>query len=297
MSAVAVIPQFRNLDHYITMIKTFPMLTREEEYRYAMSFREKRDSESARRLISSHLILVVKIARKFSKRFKGSMEELVSEGNLGLVTALNTFNPDRGFRFSTYAMTVVDHAIREFMVRAWSMVRMSNTHSNRKLFFRLHAEKAKLGITGNDHISPENLAKLAITFDLPERDIILMHERFLQGTVGSLNLPVSDLFDGSMERIDLVEDESDSPEEIAVHNLTLETRRIALQTALTKLSPRERIIFEQRYLKDDAVEYRDIGKEMGISGERVRQLCVRAYKKVQADIIAYMSINDRKLLT
>jgi len=266
-----------NLSRYLQEIRKFPMLGPEEEYVLAKRFREQQDRDAANRLVTSHLRLVAKIAMGY-RGYGLPMGELISEGNVGIMQAVKRFDPDRGFRLATYAMWWIRAAIQEYILHSWSLVKMGTTAAQKKLFFNLRKLKGQMQAIEEGDLSPENVTKIAQELDVTESDVVSMNRR-LSSPDHSLNAPVR--ADGEGEWQDWLVDERDDQEtELAEHE-EMGRRRKLLSQALKSLNERERHILTQRRLQDDPVTLEDLSQQYGISRERVRQIEVRAFEKLQ----------------
>jgi RNA polymerase sigma-32 factor len=266
-----------NLSRYLQEIRRFPMLEANEEYMLAKRWREHNDVEAAHRLVTSHLRLVAKIAMGY-RGYGLPLAELISEGNVGLMQAVKRFEPDRGFRMATYAMWWIRAAIQEYILHSWSLVKMGTTAAQKKLFFNLRRLKGQLAAIEEGDLSPENVKKIATDLDVPEQDVIQMNRR-LASPDHSLNAPVRE--DGDGEWQDWLVDEEDNQEVKLAEAQEMGNRRRLLDAALKALNPRERKILVERRLKDSPTTLEDLSQEYGISRERVRQIEVRAFEKLQ----------------
>ncbi len=284
MASVALpfVPVEGGLAAYFREIWRFPILEAEEEFMLAKRWHDHGDVKAAHKLVTSHLRLVAKIAMSF-RGYGLPVADLVSEGNIGLMKAVKKFEPDRGFRLSTYAMWWIRAAITEHILRSWSLVKMGTVAAHKKLFFSLRKLKNRLNIVDSGELNPEQAAQLAAKLDVSEREIIDMNRRMSSRDV-SLNAPVAD--DDAMEFQDTLVDDSPNPEALTAERQEREYRMGLLNAALTTLSERERHIFVERRLKDDPVTLEELGNEYGISRERVRQLEVRAFEKVKRATVA-----------
>jgi RNA polymerase sigma-32 factor len=283
--AIATLPSLygdSGLSRYLNEIKAFPILTKDEEFMLAERYTKHDDSEAAHKLVTSHLRLVAKIAMQY-RGYGLPVADLISEGNIGLMRAVKKFEPERGFRLSTYAMWWIKASVTEYVLKTWSMVKMGTMAAQKKLFFSLRKAKRRLEIIDNNEINPEQAKLLAQQFNLPEKDIIHMNGRMTIRDQ-SLNAPVSREEEGSMEVQDTLADSGPSPEVIVANREETEIRSDFLKAALDELPERERDIFIERRLKDDPITLEKIGKGYGISRERVRQLENRAFEKVQKSI-------------
>jgi RNA polymerase sigma-32 factor len=264
----------------ITATRRSPMLEPQEEYVLAKRWRAHADGNAAQRLVTSHLRLVAKVARGH-RGYGLPFTDLLSEGAVGLMQAVNRFDPDRGVRLSTYAVWWIKASIQEYILRSWSLVRMGTTATEKKLFFNLGRAKRKISALGEGDMPTDQVEHIAKRLGVPERDVIDMNRR-LAGDA-SLNAPVRD--DGAgAEWQDLLVDHGPSPEQMMVENEERNSRRKALGEALTVLNNRERRIFEARRLTDEPATLRQLAGELGVSPERVRQIEVCAFKKVQAGV-------------
>jgi RNA polymerase sigma-32 factor len=266
-----------NLSRYLQEIRKFPMLGPEEEYVLAKSFREANDLEAANKLVTSHLRLVAKIAMGY-RGYGLPMGELISEGNVGMMQAVKRFDPDRGFRLATYAMWWIRAAIQEYILHSWSLVKMGTTAAQKKLFFNLRKLKGQMQAIEEGDLSPENVRKIAEELDVTEADVVSMNRR-LSSPDHSLNAPVRT--DGEGEWQDWLVDDSDDQETELAAREEMGRRRKLLSQALKGLNDRERHILTQRRLKDNPVTLEDLSQQYGISRERVRQIEVRAFEKLQ----------------
>jgi RNA polymerase sigma-32 factor len=280
--AVATLPSLygdSGLSRYLNEIKVFPILTASEEFMLADRYIKYDDSEAAHKLVTSHLRLVAKIAMQY--RWYGlPVADLISEGNIGLMKAVKKFEPERGFRLSTYAMWWIKASVTEYVLKTWSLVKMGTMAAQKKLFFSLRKAKRRLEIIDSSDINPEQAKLLAQQFRLSEKDIVHMNSRMTIRDQ-SLNAPVSWSEDGSIEVQDTLVDSGPLPEAIVADREEAEIRSGFLKAALDDLPERERDIFIERRLKDNPVTLEKIGKGYGISRERVRQLENRAFEKVQ----------------
>jgi len=264
------------LAHYLAEIRRFPMLEPQQEYMLAKRWREHEDPKAAQELITSHLRLVAKIAMGY-RGYGLPIGEIISEGNVGLMQAVKRFEPDRGFRLATYAMWWIRASIQEYILRSWSLVKMGTTASQKKLFFNLRKAKSRISAYEEGDLKPENVEKIATRLGVSKQDVIDMNRRM--GGDASLNAPLRE--EGEGEWQDWLVDDSTSQEANLVQQEESDNRLGALRAALSVLNERERRIFEARRLVDDPVTLEDLSEEFGISRERVRQIEVRAFEKVQ----------------
>jgi RNA polymerase sigma-32 factor len=265
------------LSRYLEEIRRFPMLEPQEEFMLAKSWREHGDRDAAHKLVTSHLRLVAKIAMGY-RGYGLPISEIVSEGNVGLMQAVKRFEPDKGFRLATYAMWWIKAAIQEYILRSWSLVKMGTTANQKKLFFNLRKAKSKINALGEGDLKPDQVAQIAKRLGVTEKDVVDMNRRL--GGDSSLNASIRDDGD-SGEWQDWLADDSAGQEEVLAESEELDNRRSALDHALTVLNDRERRIFEARRLSDDPVTLEELAEEFGVSRERVRQIEVRAFEKVQ----------------
>jgi len=270
------------LSRYLNEIKRFPILSADEELLLAKNYLEKGKSEAAHKLVTSHLRLVAKIAMQY-RGYGLPVADLISEGNLGLMKAVKKFDTQRGCRLSTYAMWWIKASVTEYILRSWSLVKMGTMSAQKKLFFSLRKAKRKLNIIDAQTIDPEKTAKLAEQFSISEADITHLDRRITARDL-SLNAPVSNSEEDSMEFIDILEDDTPSPEVLVARTQETKFRQKYLKDAMLQLSERERHIFTERRLKEDPITLEKLGEHYGISRERVRQLENRAYTKVQTII-------------
>lgn len=269
-----------NLQRYLQEIRKFPMLQPEEEYMLAKAWREHDDSEAASRMVTSHLRLVAKIAMGY-RGYGLPVAELISEGNVGMMQAVKRFDPERGFRLATYAMWWIRASIQEYILHSWSLVKMGTTAAQKKLFFNLRRLKGQLREIDDGDMPPESVEKIATTLGVSEKDVVSMNRR-LSGGDHSLNAPLRK--DGDAEWMDWLEDESDNQETVVAEADELGKRRALLTDAMSTLNERERHILTERRLKDDPVTLEDLSKVYDISRERVRQIEVRAFEKLQKNM-------------
>ncbi len=286
MTANVVSARFQDdLTRFLDQARQQPLLSPERELELALRWRDDRDPAAARELVGSHLRLVIKIARGFGG-YGFPLAELVAEGNVGLVQALNKFNPDRGFRFATYAMWWIRAAIQEHILHNWSMVKLGTTAGQKKLFFNLRRIKSKLGETGSGDLPPEAVATIARDLGVGEGEVIDMNRRLSSGDA-SLNVRMDE--DGDREWGDMLVDEDQDQESEVAERSELAFRRDLLADAMGVLTPRERHIFVERRLKDEPTTLEDLSQVHGVSRERIRQIEVRAFERVQKATLAASS--------
>jgi len=276
-AALPVLSAESGLSHYLQEIRRFPMLEPNEEYMLAKSWREHGDRDAAHKLVTSHLRLVAKIAMGY-RGYGLPISEVISEGNVGLMQAVKRFEPDKGFRLATYAMWWVKASIQEYILRSWSLVKMGTTANQKKLFFNLRKAKSKISALEDGDLRPDQVKLIAKRLGVGEQDVVDMNRRL--GGDMSLNAPIRN--DGEAgEWQDWLVDDRDDQETILSEHEEADNRRTALHEALNVLNDRERRIFEARRLADEPVTLEDLAAEFGVSRERVRQIEVRAFEKVQ----------------
>ncbi|MCD0423477.1 MAG: RNA polymerase sigma factor RpoH [Rhodopseudomonas sp.] len=268
------------LARYLAEIRKFPMLEPEQEYMLAKRWREHGDRDAAHQLVTSHLRLVAKIAMGY-RGYGLPISEVVSEGNVGLMQAVKRFEPEKGFRLATYAMWWIKASIQEYILRSWSLVKMGTTANQKKLFFNLRKAKSKISALDEGDLHPDQVKLIASRLGVTEQDVVDMNRRL--GGDASLNAPIRD--DGEPgEWQDWLVDQSPSQEAVMAEHEELDQRRAALNGAIQVLNPRERRIFEARRLADEPMTLEDLAAEFGVSRERVRQIEVRAFEKVQSAV-------------
>jgi RNA polymerase sigma-32 factor len=271
-----------NLARYLQEIRKFPILAPEEEYMLAKRWREHGDPEAAHKLVTSHLRLVAKIAMGY-RGYGLPLSELISEGNVGMMQAVKRFDPERGFRLATYAMWWIRAAMQEYILHSWSLVKMGTTAAQKKLFFNLRKLKGQLQAIEEGDLSPENVQKIARELDVAEADVVSMNRR-LASPDHSLNAPLRGDGEGEGEWQDWLVDETDNQETTLSDRQELGLRRDLLQAAMRHLSERERDILAERRLRDEPTTLEELSQRYGISRERVRQIEVRAFDKLQRAI-------------
>ena len=266
-----------NLARYLQEIRKFPMLEQEEEYMLAKRWREHDDIEAAHKLVTSHLRLVAKIAMGY-RGYGLPVGELISEGNLGMMQAVKRFDPERGFRLATYAMWWIRAAIQEYILHSWSLVKMGTTAAQKKLFFNLRKIKGQMQAIEEGDLPPETVTEIARRLSVTEDDVVSMNRR-LSAPDHSLNAPLRDDSDGEWQ--DWLVDDSESQEHMLAEKEELTNRRQLLADAMKSLNERERHILTERRLKDGPTTLEQLSQVYGISRERVRQIEVRAFEKLQ----------------
>ena len=270
------------LRRYLQDITKFPVLEPKEEYELSKRWRDHGDMAAAHRLVTSHLRLVAKIAFRY-RGYGLPMGELISEGNIGMMQAVKRFEPDKGFRLSTYAMWWIRAAIQEYILRSWSMVKIGSSAAQKRLFFNLRKIKSKIGAIGERGLTNEQVGDIAQILDVSRDDVIDMDQR-MSGSDVYLNSTISS--DGDCEKMDLLVEPSESHEAILVKREEQQERKLLLANALEKLNERERDIISRRRLKDEPDTLEDLSQIYNISRERVRQIEVRAMEKLQKEMVS-----------
>jgi RNA polymerase sigma-32 factor len=277
VSAILNVTPERSLSRYLQEIQKFGMLTPQEELSLAHRWRDAQDIDAAHRLVTSHLRLVAKIAMGY-RGYGLPVSELISEGNAGMLQAVKRFDPERGFRLATYAMWWIRAAIQEYVLHSWSLVKMGTTSAQKKLFFNLRRLKGQMRAIDGGDLQPEQVTKIAHMLDVPENDVVSMNRR-LATPDHSLNAPLS--LDGEGEWQDWLVDDSESQETSIADQEELSGRKTLLAGALKVLNERERHIIDERRLKDNPTTLEELSQHYRISRERVRQIEVRAFEKLQ----------------
>jgi RNA polymerase sigma-32 factor len=277
-NALAVISPDGGLSRYLTEIRKFPMLAKDQEFMLAKAWREHEDSEAAHQLVTSHLRLVAKIAMGY-RGYGLPIGEVISEGNVGLMQAVKKFEPDRGFRLATYAMWWIRASIQEYILRSWSLVKMGTTAAQKKLFFNLRKAKSAISAIEDGDLHPDQVTTIATKLGVTNADVISMNRR-LSGPDSSLNAPLR--ADGESEWQDwLADDNAVSAETVVADSEEYSQRMGLLGDAMKDLTDRERHILTERRLRDDPTTLEDLAGQYGVSRERVRQIEVRAFEKLQ----------------
>lgn len=266
------------LSRYLEEIRRFPMLQPQEEYMLAKRYQEHDDTNAAHKLVTSHLRLVAKIAMGY-RGYGLPIGEVISEGNVGLMQAVKKFEPERGFRLATYAMWWIKASIQEYILRSWSLVKMGTTANQKRLFFNLRKVKGKIQALDDGDLKPEQITEIATRLNVSEEEVVSMNRR-LSGDA-SLNAPIRATEGESGEWQDWLVDDSDSQEQMLIEQDELDNRRKMLANAMSVLNDRERRIFEARRLAEEPLTLEELSGEFDISRERVRQIEVRAFEKVQ----------------
>jgi len=277
-SALSVMSPDGGLSRYLSEIRKFPMLAKDEEFMLAKAWQEHEDPQAAHRLVTSHLRLVAKIAMGY-RGYGLPIGEVISEGNVGLMQAVKKFDPDRGFRLATYAMWWIRASIQEYILRSWSLVKMGTTAAQKKLFFNLRKAKSEISALQEGDLRPEQVSSIATKLGVLDEEVISMNRR-LSGGDASLNSPMR--ADSESEWQDwLVDDTTPSQETVVADTQEKSLRMGLLEEAMTELTDRERHILTERRLKDDPTTLEELASQYGVSRERVRQIEVRAFDKLQ----------------
>ncbi|TPW32716.1 RNA polymerase sigma factor RpoH [Pararhizobium mangrovi] len=266
------------LNRYLEEVRRFPMLEPQQEYMLAKRYLEHEDRNAAHQLVTSHLRLVAKIAMGY-RGYGLPIGEVISEGNVGLMQAVKKFDPERGFRLATYAMWWIKASIQEYILRSWSLVKMGTTANQKRLFFNLRKLKGRIQALEEGDLKPEQIKEIATTLNVSEEEVVSMNRR-LSGDA-SLNAPIKASEGDSGQWQDWLVDEGESQEDMLAKQDELDSRRAMLKHAMAVLNDRERRIFEARRLSEDPITLEDLSGEFDISRERVRQIEVRAFEKVQ----------------
>ena len=273
------------LSRYLTEIRKFPLLSAEDEYMFAKRWKEHEDPEAARRLVTSHLRLVAKIAMGY-RGYGLPVSEIVSEGNVGLMQAVKRFEPDKGFRLATYAMWWIRASIQEYVLRSWSMVKLGTTAAQKKLFFNLRKAKSNIGAIEEGDLTPEHVATLSDRLGVTPTEVTEMNRR-LSGPDSSLNAPLRS--ESESEWQDWLADDTADQETRLAEREEMDDRHTLLVNAMKDLTERERDIIQARRLQDEPVTLEDLSQKYGVSRERVRQIEVRAFEKLQRGMQAAMN--------
>jgi RNA polymerase sigma-32 factor len=281
MTKNALIPALTpdgNLSKYLSRIRSFPMLDKDEEYMLAKSWSERDDVEAAHKLVTSHLRLVAKIAMGY-RGYGLPLSDLISEGNIGMMHAVKKFDPDRGFRLATYAMWWIKASIQEYILRSWSLVKIGTTAAQKKLFFNLRRLKGKIDAIDGGDLKPEQVTYIADTLEVAETEVISMNQR-MSGGDKSLNTPMASDIDGGGEWQDWIEDDRENQEVEFAEREEFEAQYSVMREALESLNPREQRIIHARRLTEPALTLEELSEEFNVSRERVRQIEVRAFEKL-----------------
>lgn len=273
----------QGLNSYLQEIRKFPMLEKQQEFMLAKRWAEDEDMDAAEQMVTSHLRLVAKIAMGY-RGYGLPIGEVISEGNVGLMQAVKKFDPDRGFRLSTYAMWWIRAAIQEYVLRSWSLVKMGTTAAQKKLFFNLRRMKGEMKAIEDGDLKPEHLSKIATTLNVKESEVISMNRRMLGGGDASLNVQIG-AEDGSTQWQDWLEDDTESQESTLADTQEHDARMDLLTDAMGDLNDRERDIFMKRRLSEAPLTLEQLAKVYGVSRERIRQIEARAFEKIQKAMV------------
>jgi RNA polymerase sigma-32 factor len=282
-----------SLNRYLSEIKKFPILAPEEEFMLAKRWREHQDTEAAHRLVTSHLRLVAKIAMGY-RGYGLPVSELISEGNIGLMQGVKKFEPDKGFRLATYAMWWIRASIQEFILRSWSLVKIGTTAAQKKLFFNLRRIKGQINALEEGDLKPEDVKQIATDLNVTEEEVVSMNRRMAMGGDASLNAPLRSDAEGEGQWQDWLTDEGPIQDEIVAEREEADIRSTLLAEAMDVLNDRERHILSERRLAEEPKTLEELSQEYDISRERVRQIEVRAFEKLQKAIKTIAS--ERRLL-
>lgn len=274
--AIALSPE-QGLSRYLSEIRKFPMLAKDEEFMLARRWLEHEDSEAAEKMVTSHLRLVAKIAMGY-RGYGLPMAEVISEGNVGLMQSVKKFDPDKGFRLATYAMWWIRASIQEYILRSWSLVKLGTTAAQKKLFFNLRRMKGEIKALDSGQLRPEQITEIATKLNVSEKDVISMNGR-MSGSDASLNAPMG--AEGDMEWMDWLEDDEPNQAEEFAQNQEFDARMELLQNAMADLSEREQHIITERRLTDEPKTLEQLSEVYNVSRERIRQIEVRAFEKLQ----------------
>ncbi len=270
----------QSLNRYLAEIKKFPILTPEQEYMLAKRYAEHEDPEAAAQLVTSHLRLVAKIAMGY-RGYGLPVSDLISEGNVGLMQGVKKFEPDRGFRLATYAMWWIKASIQEFILRSWSLVKMGTTAAQKKLFFNLRRMKKELEAYEDSDLHPDDVTKIATDLGVPEQEVINMNRRMMMGGDGSLNVTMRGAEEGSGEWQDWLMDDRPLQDETTAEVEEATMRHEMLVEAMDSLNEREKHILTERRLTDNPQTLEELSQQYDVSRERIRQIEVRAFEKLQ----------------
>jgi RNA polymerase sigma-32 factor len=270
----------QSLNRYLAEIKKFPVLTAEQEYMLAKRYAEHEDPEAAAQLVTSHLRLVAKIAMGY-RGYGLPLADLISEGNVGLMQGVKKFEPDRGFRLATYAMWWIKASMQEFILRSWSLVKMGTTAAQKKLFFNLRRMKKNLDAYEDSDLHPDDVTKIATDLGVPEQEVINMNRRMMLGGDASLNVSMRAGEEDSGQWQDYLADDTPLQDELAAEDEEATMRHSMLEEAMDSLNERERHILTERRLTDDPQTLEELSQHYDVSRERIRQIEVRAFEKLQ----------------
>ncbi|HEY8618177.1 RNA polymerase sigma factor RpoH [Phenylobacterium sp.] len=282
-NALAVMSPEGGLSRYLSEIRKFPMLAKDEEFMLAKAWQEHQDPEAAHRLVTSHLRLVAKIAMGY-RGYGLPIGEVISEGNVGLMQAVKKFDPDKGFRLATYAMWWIRASIQEYILRSWSLVKMGTTAAQKKLFFNLRKAKSEIAALQEGDLRPDQVSQIATKLGVLDEEVVSMNRR-LSGGDASLNAPLRSESESEWQDW-LVDDQTPSQEAVIADTQEKNIRMSLLEEAMTELTDRERHILTERRLKDEPTTLEELASQYGVSRERVRQIEVRAFEKLQKSMRA-----------
>ncbi|WP_455474338.1 RNA polymerase sigma factor RpoH [Bartonella sp. B30(2025)] len=292
MNLISIATGDGRLNHYLEEIHRFPMLKPKEEYMLAQRYREHNDLKAAHKLVTSHLRLVAKIAMGY-RGYGLPIGEVISEGNIGLMQAVKRFEPERGFRLATYAMWWIKASIQEYVLRSWSLVKIGTTANQKRLFFNLRKLKSKLQALDSGDLNAEQVKEIATQLNVTEDEVVSMNRRLSGDT--SLNTPLRTKEGENSELQDWLVDNSENQEQILIKQDELKNRRSMLTNAMDNLNEREKRIFQARRLSDEPLTLEELSSEFNISRERVRQIEMRAFEKVQHSVKT-SALSQRQLL-
>ncbi|QYJ01732.1 RNA polymerase sigma factor RpoH [Henriciella algicola] len=275
-TSIALSPE-QGLSRYLSEIRKFPMLEKQEEFMLAKSWQEHEDTEAAEKMVTSHLRLVAKIAMGY-RGYGLPMAEVISEGNVGLMQAVKKFDPDKGFRLATYAMWWIRAAIQEYILRSWSLVKLGTTAAQKKLFFNLRRIKGEINALDAGDLNPDQVTEIATRLNVSEKDVLSMNGR-MSGSDASLNAPMGQ--EGDMEWQDWLTDDEPTQADTYANRQEFDSRMELLQEAMADLSEREQHILQERRLTDDPKTLEQLSEVYNVSRERIRQIEVRAFEKIQ----------------
>ncbi|MCJ1962529.1 MULTISPECIES: RNA polymerase sigma factor RpoH [Novosphingobium] len=278
LPAIPALGGEQSLNRYLAEIRKFPVLKPEQEYMLAQRYKEHEDSDAAAQLVTSHLRLVAKIAMGY-RGYGLPVSELISEGNIGLMQGVKKFEPDRGFRLATYAMWWIKASIQEYILRSWSLVKMGTTAAQKKLFFNLRRMKKNLDAYEDSDLRPDDVTKIATTLGVSETEVVNMNRRMMMGGDASLNVSLRE--EGEGQWMDILQDDNPLQDEIVAEAEEKTVRHDMLVEAMDALNERERDILTERRLSEDPKTLEELSQVYNVSRERVRQIEVRAFEKLQ----------------
>ncbi|MEQ8557831.1 MAG: RNA polymerase sigma factor RpoH [Henriciella sp.] len=275
-TSIALSPE-QGMSRYLTEIRKFPMLEKEQEFMLAKRWQQDEDTDAAEQMVTSHLRLVAKIAMGY-RGYGLPMAEVISEGNVGLMQAVKKFDPDKGFRLATYAMWWIRAAIQEYILRSWSLVKLGTTAAQKKLFFNLRRIKGEISALESGDLKPDQVREIAERLNVSEKDVLSMNGR-MSGSDASLNAPMG--AEGDMEWQDWLTDDEPGQAETYANRQEFDSRMTLLQEAMADLSEREQHILQERRLTDEPKTLEELSEVYNVSRERIRQIEVRAFEKIQ----------------